>query len=461
MVVNKCSSSMPFLDQIARHLGRLRDRRGSVTLLVAVSMPAMVVLTGVGLEVSEWALATSRLQRAADAASVAGALNYGVSTSAQSAAGVAADVAEVNGAAGAASRSWNAGTKTLTDGNVTVVVGPGVVNSNNTSVTVTVSQTLSNSFTGILNITQPVLTASAAADATPSTATSQACILALDTAGGITLQDVVESGSASATLYNCSLRTNASVQLSGTATVTASNVYAVGNINMTGSSAITATTIAGTVSKSSAATITGTIVPPVTAETDPYASNSALTTAFTYLSGSGKTALSVGGTTTTTLSPGVWSSWSITNSAVVTLNPGLYVIQGTVAIQGSAKITGTGVTIVHGGNIALGGSAQVTLTAPGPSPTGGAVPGVLLASPNALTVSLTGGSSFPLTGVVYYPKGAVTLSGSTVPGGSSGCLELIASTLTISGAVSLSANCSAYGAASTATGTPSSGVLVR
>lgn len=452
---------MSILERFAERLGRLRDRRGSVTMLVAVSMPAMVLLTGVGLEVSEWALATSRLQRSADAASVAGALNYGVSTSAQVAAGVAADVAEVNGAAGAASRSWNASTKTLSDGNVTVVVGPGVVNSSNTSVTVTVSQTLSNSFTGILNITQPTLTASAAADATPSTATSQACILALNSAGGVTVQDVVESGSASATLYNCALRTNASLQLSGTATVHASNVYTVGNINMTGSSAITATTVAGTINKVSSATITGTILPPATAETDPYAGNTALATAFTYLSGSGKTALNVGGVTHTTLSPGVWSSWSIGASGVVTLNPGLYVIQGAVTINGAAIVSGTGVTIIHGGNITLGGSAQVTLTAPGPSPTGGAVPGVLLGSPNALTVSLTGGSSFPLTGVVYYPKGAVTLAGSAVPGGSSGCLELIASTLTISGAVSLSANCSSYGAASTATGTPSSGVLVR
>lgn len=447
----------------ANHLknnGFWRDRRGSVALLVAVAMPAMVVLTGVGLEVSEWALASSNLQMAADAASVAAAINYGSSTNTQTAANVAADVAELNGATGG-TRSWNSTTKTLTDGSVKVVVGTGIKNSSNTSFTVTVTKTLANSFTGILNISQPVLTATAAADATPSSATSSACLLALGAASGITTVSINDSGSAAMTLYGCSIRSNASLSVSGSGTINAANVYAVGNINLSGSAGITATTVAGTVVKSSGATVTGTIVSPVTAMSDPYTGNATLNSAFGYLSSSGKSALSVTGTATTTVNPGVYSSISFGNSAVVTMNPGLYVSVGAVTISGAAKVTGSGVTIISGGNVTVSGSPTVTLTAPSAGASGGAVPAVLLASPNAVTVTLGGSISFPLTGVVYFPKGSVSLSGSSVPGGSSGCLELIASTFTISGAVSLSANCSSYGAASTSTGSPATGVLLR
>ena len=76
-------------------------------MMVAVAMPALAVVAGIGLEVSQWALANSQLQRAADAAAMAGANYYAASGTAQKAAGVAADIAELNGGAGAITRTWS------------------------------------------------------------------------------------------------------------------------------------------------------------------------------------------------------------------------------------------------------------------------------------------------------------------------------------------------------------------
>lgn len=228
---------------------------------------------------------------------------------------------------------------------------------------------------------------------------------------------------------------------------------------MSGSATINATTVAATISKSGGAAVNATVVAPAAPITDPYANNTALATALSGLSATGAPALSVQGVSNVKLNPGTWSSWTIGASGQVTLNPGLYVITGAISISGASKVSGTGVTIVHGGNFSISGSGLATMTAPTTTPTGNAVPGVLIASRTASTVTFSGGSTFPLTGVVYWPNAAVNWSGSTDPGAGNGCLELIAKTVNMSGAVQMASACSSYGAASTATGTPNSGRL--
>jgi Flp pilus assembly protein TadG len=442
-------------------MGRLwRNRRASVTLLVAVALPILAMMAGVGVEVSQWALATSRLQRAADAAALAGAIYYANSSNALKSAGVAADTAELNGGAAGSTRTWSSSTQKLTDGSIVVTLGAGITNSAYTSVTVTLTKTLVPSFTGALNVGNRTITATASADAVAGSQTVEACLLALDLSGGITEQDLTDSGSNSVNLLGCAMRTNASMSFSGSPTVNATALLSGDNIVTSGSVSITATTLAGHVTKGSSSQISGTIIGPAAQISDPYANNTALNAAFAQLSATGKPVFSVSDSGKYTLNPGVWSSWNIGGSTSVTLNPGLYVVTGAITITSSSAVTGSGVTIVHGGAFSVGGSNVVTLTAPNTSPTGAAVPAVLLASPTASSVSFSGSNTFPLTGIIYYPHTAVSWGGSSVSG-SGGCVELIAKTITLVGSNSMAANCSAYGAATTATGNPSTGKLAR
>ena len=112
----------------ATRKGIWRDRRASITVLVAVALPVMAIMAGIGVEVSQWALASSRLQRAADSAAVAGAKYYAASANASKAAGVAADTAEINGGVGATTRTWSSSTQKLTDGSIIVTLGAGISN---------------------------------------------------------------------------------------------------------------------------------------------------------------------------------------------------------------------------------------------------------------------------------------------------------------------------------------------
>jgi hypothetical protein len=75
------------------------------------------------------------------------------------------------------------------------------------------------------------------------------------------------------------------------------------------------------------------------------------------------------------------------------------------------------------------------------------IPGIVLAGSGASSFDIGGGSNVKLTGVVYFPKAALTVSGG-VAAGSSGCLELIANTVTLTGGSTFGSACSTYGATS-------------
>ena len=84
---------------------------------------------------------------------------------------------------------------------------------------------------------------------------------------------------------------------------------------------------------------------------------------------------------TVTLDPGVYCGGiGLNANANVTLNPGVYFIdQGSLSVNGSATLTGTGVTLVFtssGNNYAsatINGGATVNLTAPATGSTAGIV----------------------------------------------------------------------------------------
>lgn len=413
----------------------LADCRGSMALWAAIAMPSLLMAAGLGIEVGQIGLARAELQRTADFAAEAGAQSYGTTQNAQTAAGVAADLAELNGASGAASRVWDASTQTLSDNQVTVVVGAGVLSAGNTSVTVTVRRSIAASFTLLMgSAAQHSVSATAAADVWGATRNPQPCVLALDgDSNSVTTDtDVSLSGNASISLSGCSLRSDGGIALSGNANVTAPAIYAAGSIATSGNAVITGskTINAGQIA-------------------DPYATDAAMQSAFDRLNTVSTNSVSDSSKTTKTLQPGVYSSWSISGNGNVTLAPGLYVVTGSINLSGNSAITGTGVTIIAGGSVTMSGNDTLQLTAPGPGATGGALPGVLIASPNNGGSSISGNGSSSITGLIYYPNGPLTFSGNASSTGTNPCLEVIASTVTLSGNASLSGDsCSSMGALS-------------
>jgi hypothetical protein len=86
--------------------------------------------------------------------------------------------------------------------------------------------------------------------------------------------------------------------------------------------------------------------------------------------------VSVGGTTSLTINPGVYTQISVTGTGKLTLNPGIYVIAGGgFTVSGNAVVNGSGVLIYNAGSafpnaggtfgpLALGGNSTVILTPP-------------------------------------------------------------------------------------------------
>ena len=143
----------------------------------------------------------------------------------------------------------------------------------------------------------------------------------------------------------------------------------------------------------------------------------------------------------TTLPPGTYSGMDISNGTFsVALQPGLYTINGNVNIGSGINVTGTGVTIVTSGTVTIANGANVQLSAPGASASGG-IPGILFAG-SSTSVTLAGGASTQFSGVVYYPNGALNINNGS-SSFSPTCLEYIGSTITLAGGAKVAGNCPA------------------
>jgi hypothetical protein len=391
----------------------LRDRRASVALWIGLTFPTLMMALGLGIEVASWSVTRVELQRIADAAALAGAMNYTQTTNATSATTAAANVAGLNGILG---------------GNLSASVVSGVKSASDTAIKVTAQQNVPLVFANIFSSLGSVtVTATAWSELVQSSpASPQPCMAALTTSGsGGT--GIATSGATVITDTTCSLRSNNGVSVRGTGSLRTGGIYA-----------------ASTISIQFPVTETGAEYPLDGTISDPYLSYVALQTALAELSPGSGSAL-VG--TSAGVNPGTYSSFTISGASVA-MAPGLYIINGPVTISGTTSLTGTGVTIIASGSISVTGTFSGNLTAPGTSPMGGAVPGILMASTGgSVSFRPTGGFSFPFTGVMYFPDASVTMSGSTSLG-SSGCAELVGGSLTFSGSATFSGGCASYGAPS-------------
>ena len=396
-----------------------RDQSGAYVVAVALAMPVLVGFAGLALDIGSWYNTQQTMQGAADsAAASAGAayaaspygatfLNNMLNLQADSVASTYGFINAVNGVS------------------VTVnnppLSGPNATKFN--AIEVIISQPQRRFFTSLFSSDPVIVRARSVALGYGGLA----CVLALDptATGAVTTQ-----GTPAVTLNNCSLFSDSnsatSVNVSGSATISALAVGAVGGV----SGASNITTVQGVTTGDS----------PIS---DPYANvpvGSIGPCDYHNYSPKG----------TITLNPGVFcGGMSLQAGANVTLNPGVYYMdQGSLTVNGSATLTGVGVTIIFtsstGANYAtatINGGATVNLS----PPTSPSAPtrGITLFGDHNMPVGtafkLNGGASQNISGATYIPKGAVQFAGNN--SAATSCAQLIGNTLTFSGAASFAVNC--------------------
>jgi hypothetical protein len=147
-------------------------------------------------------------------------------------------------------------------------------------------------------------------------------------------------------------------------------------------------------------------------------------------------------------------AFSLAGSA--TLGAGTYTVAGNVALGtagGGGTVSGSSVSIITSGTFSVAaGYSSVILT----GPTSGTLQNLVIASNGSGGASFSeGASGNSLSGVFYFPSAPISLSGAgNVGNGSGQCLELIGSTVTLSGGSALASTCSGMG------GTSSGGTVV-
>ncbi len=454
------------------------DRRGSVPLMVTLMAPVLLGASALALEEGNWSGVHLLLQRRADLAAEAAMLRYAAGDSAETAAGAGADVAALNGAA-AANRSWASATGTLAASDVTVAFVPGIRNDADSAATVTVIQRVPLTIGQLLS---PLASVTIAATATAERLLSpgvdgSACLVATKPASS------GFNGGFNVTAPGCSIVTNGDFNISNGAHIGAEGLFS-SSLEVTGSAGVilsgeaatnTLTVSGGATLDAASGIYTGTalvdwgivtngtltlyddstaITPPIygggfTRVADPLASQPDVAAAIGDLASPPASAATYGKFTGTwrpsTLNPGVYTGIT-SGSGSMTLNPGLYIVEGNISIGQGITLAGNGVTIVTSGTIAFGGGASVTLTPPTveqAASTGG-VAGLTLAGTSAGTQALSNGATPNLAGIAYFPNGTINLAGGVSM--LNNCLEMVAGDYQLGNGASygFSSACSQY-----------------
>ncbi len=450
--------------RFAAFLARLwRDRGGNYSMIVVLLMPVLAGFVGMGTEVGMWFYTHQSMQGAADAAafSAAAALKAQEPVTNQSQA-----VTNAESEADAVAASY--GFTTVANCSVSApATSTSCVLINNPPLSgsqagkanafeVYIAQSPQRLFSKLL-ITSPVVISARAVGVMNSTTTvggtaPQACIVAL---GSTNQANTVEiSGATTITLANCNLAIDS--------TASSNSGYA---LTLTGTAALNANVTLASSSSATGGTVNGTVTAGYKTA-NPYTLPS---TASVSCASAVTESLSRG---TTTLNPGTYNSLTVAG-ATVTLNPGIYYIcpgngatPNSIAVSsGTLKSATGGVTIVLLGSGAScaqvnfsGGTVNLQASTANPTTPAGYT-GLIFANaatangtsactpPGPLTAQgnqakLSGGATMTLTGAIDLVGYNVAYSGAS---NSSGCTQLIADTITLSGTSGLGVNCTGDG----------------
>jgi len=373
---------------------------GNVATIFALTLPVVIGGAGLGVETSYWYYSSLKLQAIADAAAYAGALEKiaGSDTTAITAAATTS----------ASSNGLGAGTIVV---NTPPASGP---NTAKKAVEVILNQNLDRMFTSIFTQTKVPEQARAVALITDA---SKACVLALNPSAS---QAALFSGSTSVKLSGCSVMSDSlasdAIKIQGSAGVQADCLITVGGVVLNNPPVMVC---------KSAITQALPAADPFASLPTPAASNPCQNA------------------NKSTLKPGTYCS-GMNLSGNVSLDPGVYVVQGNLKINANANISGAGVTIFMSGSstVSINGNATVTLSAP----TSGTYSGVLFYGDRAgssASSTFNGTATSLLTGAIYFPRQQISYLGNF--SGTKGCTQVVADTIQWSGNSTINQDCSSLG----------------
>ena len=398
-----------------------RRPRGQILLIVMVAMFVMMGAAALAVDIGRLWTTKRLMQSAADAAALAGA----------DAAASGGDATAVNAAALAAATQngftdGSSSTNSTKPASVAVSYPPtsGQYKGNSDVVQVVLSQTQPTYFLGVLGLSQIPVSVTAAA----MTISSGSCIYSLDPTaqGAVTVTGSSSVNSACGVYVNSD--NSSALVASGGGTVTAPIVGVVGGTTLNGGGNTSPTTGIAAFGDPLA------WVPEPTVGPCDFSTKNINSSA--------------------TLDQGVYCGGiKLGSQAVVTFNPGLYIIYGGgLTINAGATVSGTGVTFyltgLNQGNsnsnsyggVNIAGGATVNLSAPCTS-TGGGIEGMLFFQDRAMTHGvasiINGGSNQSFSGAIYFPTTSLTYSGNSASGGYT---LLVADTLTVNGIANVSNN---------------------
>ncbi|BCG95637.1 pilus assembly protein TadG-related protein [Mesorhizobium sp. 131-2-1] len=378
---------------------------GNVAVIFAFALPVVVGGAGLGVETSLWYYSSLKLQAVADAAAYAGALEKIAGS----------DNPTIVAAATQSATSNDFVAPGTIEVNTPPLSGP---NTAKKAVEVIVKHNLDRYFTAIFNSTPVPQRARAVALITDA---SKACVLALSPSA---VQAALFSGNTTVNLTGCSVMSDSvaadAIRTQGSATIKADCLITVGGMVL--NNPVT-TTCSSNLTKALPAS-------------DPYSSLPTPT--------GGNPCKSVNGNKTTqTLQPGTYCS-GMDLKGNVTLQPGVYVVQGGMKVNANAVVAGSGVTIFMAGSntVSMNGTATVTLSAP----TSGTYSGVLFYGDRtgaAAQSTFNGTATSLLTGAIYFPRQQVNYLGNF--SGNGGCTQVVADTIQWSGSTTIKQNCTSLG----------------
>ena len=367
-----------------------RSETGSIAVPLAVSLTALVGVSGLAIDYGILVQKTSELQTLADGAAVAGASSYALAKSTE---------AQIVATASAFAKQ-----KETVDGEITV----DVKTSNADTVAVSLTQKAIPFFGKILGQSEFTVTASATAKVVGA---SKICVLALDNSksGALSL-----TGDAVLQANNCGAYSNS---------ISATGLSSYKNSALNASLICSAGGVGGGTANFNPAPVVDCPATP-----DPLTGRPPPPTA-------GCDYMNLGiSSETRTLSPGVYcGGLVISGSSHVTFRPGVYVMKdGPLEVTMTSTITGENVGFYLTGDNALflfAGGSTVSLTAPKDGPLAGLLFFEDRSNPAGRYHEIVSENARKLVGTIYLPKGNFAVSSKKPVADQSAYTAIVANTI--------------------------------
>ncbi len=398
------------------------EQRGSMAIVIAIAMPILVGFLGLGVDVTNWYLATRKVQTAVDSGAISGALTLSYTSDPNEAKKAAIDSTDRNDFAEGSGNTLE----------INIPPASGAYTTDVGAVEVVATQDQKLLLAGV--VFSGTVTVEARGVATMTPIIGEYCILGLDTE----MDQAVEFDGTSNVDVGCGVATNShsdqAISIWGNAELSATPVSAVGDIAIGGSGVL-----------NTSSPLRSFQYPFV----DPYGAQGKNLAAPAY-GGCDEDRLQIN--TDTTLSPGVYcNGLNIRGGATVNFNPGMYVIDGgDFLVTGSSTLIGDEITFFLTGSgtdyatVKFAGGTIADLSAP----TDGDYEGILFyqdsSAPSFQGATLIdnqflGGSDMELTGALYFPAQDLVYTGGSTIG--STCLQIIARKVTFTGNGSIGNDC--------------------